>query len=121
MRILVDMDDVIGKLTHREIILSVILLKPGNGNFVVEDLKKGLDSVVHESPRLDIPWSSISNTLFFYHPYLCGELNLPEYRLSYEGRKIIQKEFDTYSPKTQQRLREITEKVWHYFLDGQEN
>ncbi len=99
-------------LTSREIILSLIYLKQGKRDFYVEDLKKGLDTVSAESTRLKISWNSIMNTLFFYHPYLCGELDLPGYRLNKEGQKIVQKEFAAYSPELQNRLKKLAEKVW---------
>ncbi len=99
-------------LTHREIILSFIQLRPGERNFLVEDLKKGLDTVSTESPRLIISMDSISNTFFFYEPYLSGELDLPHYILSKEGKALLQREFATYSPELQHKLMELAEKVW---------
>ncbi len=101
-------------ITHSEIILSLILLKPGKRNFRVEDLHQGLKDISTESSRLRISWDSISNTFFFYEPYLTGELNFPHYRLSEEGKAFLQREFATYSPELQHRLTELAEKVWGY-------
>lgn len=101
-------------ITHSEIILSLILLKPGKRNFRVEDLHQGLKDVSTESSRLRISLDSISNTFFAYEPYLSGEYNLPHYRLSDEGRTHLQKEFATYSPELQQRLTQLAGKVWRY-------
>jgi len=108
------MQKTLDDLTQSEIILNLILLKQGNGNFRVEDLKRGLDSVSSERPRLRISLDSISNTFFFYDHWLHGEFDLPHYRLSREGQTYLQKEFDTYNPELQNRLKGVAEKVWQY-------
>jgi len=59
-------------------------------------------------------WNLTNKTFFFYHPFLCGELNLPYYRLSEEGQKIVQTEFNNYSPQLQKELESISQKVWRY-------
>lgn len=102
------------EITHREIILSLILLKPGERNFRVEDLKRGLDAVSTENPRLNISGDSIDSTFFFFDHYLHGEFDLPHYRLSREGRRDLQTKFAAYSPELQDRLTELAEKGWRY-------
>lgn len=101
-------------ITPSEIMLSLILLKPGERNLRVEDLKMGLDAVSAESPRLNISNETIDNTFFFWNHYLHGDWDLPHYRLSREGARFLQREFSTYSPELQHRLTELAEKVWRY-------
>lgn len=99
-------------ITHREIILSLILLKPGPRNFRVEDLKRGLGVASNENPRLKIPSDSVDTTFFFYDHYLHGDFDLPHYRLNEYGKKCLQKDFDGYAPELQNTLRELAGKVW---------
>lgn len=101
-------------ITHSEIILGLILLKPGKRYFRVEDFGRGLKVVSTESPRLRISGDTIDRTFFFWDHYLHGDFDSPYYRLSEEGKAILQREFSTYSPELQQRLVELAEKVWRY-------
>ncbi|MEK6939370.1 MAG: hypothetical protein AABX31_01455 [Nanoarchaeota archaeon] len=101
-------------LTHSEIILNLVLLKPGERNFRIEDFARGLRAVSGENPRLRISNNAIDDTFFFYDHYLHGEWDLPHYRLSREGRRDLQKEFNTYSAELQHKLTELAEKVWQY-------
>ena len=101
-------------ITHSEIILSLILLKPGERNFRIEDFARGLRAVSAENPRLRISNNAIDDTFFFWDHYLHGEWNLPHYILSREGRKDLQKEFAAYSKELQDKLKELAEKVWQY-------
>ena len=105
--------DSLDQLTHREIILNTILLKQGNKNFYVKDLEKGLIRYSGKYLKSEIKQESVETTFFFFHPHLCGELNLPQYRLGEEGRKIINKEFNKYPFKLQQELRKFAKKVWN--------
>ncbi|MEK6939988.1 MAG: hypothetical protein AABX31_04640, partial [Nanoarchaeota archaeon] len=78
-------------ITHSEIILSLIFLKPRERNFRIEDFARGLKAVSVEESRLRIPNDSIGSTFFFYDHWLHGEFDLPHYRLSREGREDLQK------------------------------
>lgn len=102
------------EMTNSEIILSLIFLKPGERNFRVEDLKRGLSAVSAESPNLSISGDNLDRTFFFWDHYLHGDLDLPHYRLSEEGSNFLQKEFATYSPELKLKLAELAEKVWRY-------
>lgn len=101
-------------ITHSQIILSLILLKPGQRNFRVEDFARGLRAVSAESPRLRISNDTIDSTFFFFDHYLHGDLDLPHYRLGNEGRRDLQQEFATYSSELQQKLTQLAGKVWRY-------
>lgn len=102
-------------LTHSEIILSLILLKPGERNFRVEDFARGLRTVSAESHRLRISNDAIDSTFFFFDQYLHGEFDFPHYKLNEEGRRYVQREFATYSPELQQRLTKLAGKVWRNY------
>lgn len=108
------MQKTLDDLTNDEIILSIIHLKQGKKNFLVEDLKRGLDSVSSESPRLRISSVGIGNTFFFHDQWLHGEFDLPHHRLSRDGLRYLQKEFSAYHPELQDRLKGLAEKVWKY-------
>ena len=100
------------EITHSEIILSLILLKPGMKDFRFEDLTSGLKAASSEEPRLRISTDAVSNTFFFLDHYLQGDLTSPYYKLSREGADFLQKEYSIYSPELKNRLRELSEKVW---------
>ena len=68
-------------------------------------------------PRLRTSGESIDRLFFFYDHWLHGELDLSHYKLSEEGRAYLQREFATYSTKLQNRLRELTGRVWQYSKD----
>jgi len=53
------------ELTHREILLSIIHLKEGGRNFLLTELKKGLEYAALEWPQVNISWKSISTVFFF--------------------------------------------------------
>jgi len=98
--------------SHRDVILTTILLKPGKRNFKIGDFQSGLKRCSNEYPRLKISQHTIENVFLIYHPYLCGQLDIPEYCLGREGRRIVQKEFDNYDFSLQKELQTIAEKVW---------
>ncbi len=101
-------------ITQREILLNVILLKTGNRNFTVEEVKRGLDCVSKEYPRTKMSWKQISDVFFFYNSYLYGELDNQHYRLSKEGKEIFKADFKKYNPELQDLLHRIAKKVWQY-------
>ena len=102
------------EMTHSDILMGIILFKKGNQNFLTEELKKGLRKASKKYPTLgEIKEDTIYNIFFFQSRYLSGEMNLPHYRLSNEGKEHFRYYLlDRNNKNVMTYLEEIAEKVW---------
>ena len=86
-------DEMLDRMTLNDIVKGIILLKKGGQNFLVEELRDGIGNAVDLYDRLRIVNNQfLDNLFFFYEGYLHGEWDLPHYRLSKEGRDVIEKD-----------------------------
>ncbi|GEM_PF-5550736 len=98
-----------------EIMMGILLLKPDRNPFQIEDLRRRFDETGKKYSRLEgftDDGGMIDNFFFFFNQYLYYDFSLPHYRLSDDGVKVFQEEFDSYPPQVRGVLREVAKEFW---------
>lgn len=105
---------VLNKMTLADIVRSIILLKPGKRNFLIEELKEALEKATMVYERLDnADYDALSKLFFWDEEWLHGEWDLPHYRLSEEGKKNYEKRLkEEYGPDILSYVQPLADKAW---------